>query len=133
MCLLQLHATLRALRAQEYRQPQRFGCTTHKRERTNEPRLKHVLAQAPPRQGRVERRPLRTGQWTQAEIAFANQVIAHFHAGVLPNCDNGDAPRVTCRVVALLADENIEKVRGDGAIGKRTSPLRALADAARAG
>ena len=33
--------------------------------------------------------PLRTGQWTQAEIAFANQVIAHFHAGVLPNCDNG--------------------------------------------
>ena len=42
--------------------------------------------------------PLRTGQWTPAEIAFANQVIAHFHAGVLPNCDNGATLR------ALLAE-----------------------------
>ena len=33
--------------------------------------------------------PLRTGQWTQAEIAFAQKVIQYFHLGTLPNCENG--------------------------------------------
>ena len=42
--------------------------------------------------------PLRTGQWTAAEIAFANQVIAYFHLGTLPTCENGATLR------ALLAE-----------------------------
>ena len=78
--------------------------------------------------------PLRTGQWTQAEIAFANQVIAHFHAGVLPNCDNGATLRALLAELLHCSPMRIsKKFAGDGAIGKRTfTRSGALADAARA-
>jgi len=76
--------------------------------------------------------PLRTGQWTQAEIAFANQVIAHFHAGVLPNCDNGATLRALLAELLHCSPMRIsKKFAGDGAIGKRTfTRSGALADAA---
>ena len=62
--------------------------------------------------------PLRTGQWTQAEIAFANQVIAHFHAGVLPNCDNGATLRALLAELLHCSPMRIsKKFAGDGAIG----------------
>ena len=65
--------------------------------------------------------PLRTGQWTQEEIAFAKKVIEYFDRGSLPNCTNGT------RLRALLADilhcspmRISKKFAGDTAIGKRT-------------
>ena len=78
--------------------------------------------------------PLRTGQWTQAEIVFANQVIAHFHAGVLPNCDNGATLRALLAELLHCSPMRIsKKFAGDGAIGKRTFTRGgALSDTSRA-
>ena len=65
--------------------------------------------------------PLRTGQWTQTEIAFAQKVIGYFHQGVLPNCDNGSTLRALLASLLHCSPMRIsKKFAGDGAIGKRT-------------
>ena len=65
--------------------------------------------------------PLRTGQWTQAEIAFAQKVIQYFHLGTLPNCENGATLRALLAELLHCSPMRIsKKFAGDGAIGKRT-------------
>lgn len=65
--------------------------------------------------------PLRTGQWTVAEMAFANKVIEYFDKGSLPNCTNGTTLRALLADILHCSPMRIsKKYAGDGAIGKRT-------------
>ena len=65
--------------------------------------------------------PLRTGQWTAAEMAFANKVIEYFDKGSLPNCTNGTTLRALLADILHCSPMRIsKKYAGDGAIGKRT-------------
>ncbi|KAJ8613120.1 hypothetical protein CTAYLR_004806 [Chrysophaeum taylorii] len=76
--------------------------------------------------------PLRTGQWTVAEMAFANKVIEYFDKGSLPNCTNGTTLRALLADILHCSPMRIsKKYAGDDAIGKRTftklsEELRAL-------
>ncbi len=68
---------------------------------------------------RLTEMPLRVGQWPQAEEAFTNQVIAHFSAGVLPNCDNGATLRSLLAGLLHCSPVRItKKFQGSGAIGR---------------
>ena len=74
--------------------------------------------------------PLRTGQWTQAEIAFANQVIQYFHKGNLPGCESGSTLRALLAELLHCSPMRIsKKYAGDGAIGKRTFSKSDVLDA----
>jgi len=73
--------------------------------------------------------PLRTGQWTQEEIAFAKKVIEYFDRGSLPNCTNGTTLRALLSEVLHCSPMRIsKKFAGDIAIGKRTFTKHATLD-----
>ncbi|KAJ1454702.1 hypothetical protein M885DRAFT_521285 [Pelagophyceae sp. CCMP2097] len=69
---------------------------------------------------RRARAEARTGQWTDAEIAFANSVVTLFHAGSLPRCANGTTLRALLAELLHCSPMRIsKKFSGDGALGKR--------------
>jgi len=77
--------------------------------------------QQQPRQPPQTTVPLRTGQWTQEEIAFAKKVIEFFDRGSLPNCANGTTLRALLADILHCSPMRIsKKFAGDIAIGKRT-------------
>ena len=82
---------------------------------------------------RLAERPLRKRKFTPAETAFADQVIAHFRAGVLPNCDDGATLRLL--LAKLLHCDPLrltKKYAGPHQLGKTTFKRRGnLAEPAR--
>eukprot|EP00635_Sarcinochrysidales_sp_CCMP3193_P012004 CAMPEP_0118902050 /NCGR_PEP_ID=MMETSP1166-20130328/7507_1 /TAXON_ID=1104430 /ORGANISM="Chrysoreinhardia sp, Strain CCMP3193" /LENGTH=365 /DNA_ID=CAMNT_0006841245 /DNA_START=314 /DNA_END=1407 /DNA_ORIENTATION=- len=121
---------------QEQAQEQVRGVKRSLEEAEEEQRAQRFAQQPPPRLGEppvpiqppvpvaprpASSVPLRTGQWTQEEIAFAKKVIEYFDRGSLPNCTNGTTLRALLADVLHCSPMRIsKKFAGDIAIGKRT-------------